>query len=126
MAGNSAIYTLLFQTVNGVLLAQEQSVEIDRATNSQAVSTVAIGYAGESPGAAMVEFTVTSAIPAAGYEYDAGAFMASLTPVQLYTLGPAGKQLKGECFIISDATKHGVNQEATYTFKARGPMALWS
>ncbi len=125
MAGNNTQYALFFPTLNGTLLAEEQNVEIDRATNSQAVSTVAKGYAGESPGAAMCEITVTNAIPAAGFEFNAGAVMASLTPVQMYVLGPGGKQLKFEGFIISDAVKHGVSQEATYTMRARGTMVDW-
>lgn len=84
------------------------------------------GYKGESPGAAMCEFTVESAVPAGGFEFDAGKKMAGLLPTKLYTLGPGGKQLKGECFIISDSLRHGTNQAAAYTFRARGPFKLWS
>jgi len=123
---NLQLYTLLFATVDGALLAEEKSVTIDRTTNSQAVNTVPKGYAGESPGAAMSEFTVDNAIPAAGFEFNAGAKMAGLIPTHLYFIGPGGEQYKGECFIISDSVKHGVNQEATYSFRARGPLTLWS
>lgn len=126
MSSNLQAYTLLFQTVNGALLAQEQSVSIDRTTNSQPVSTVAGGYSGESPGAAMMEFSVVNAVPAGGFEFDAGTNMLALIPCQLYTLGPGGKQLKGECFIHADSLRHGVNQVAEYTFRARGKAALWS
>lgn len=126
MAGNLQLYTLAFVTTDGTLLAEEKSVSVDRATNSQAVNTVPKGYAGESPGAAMCEFTVDNAVPAAAFEFDAGAKMRALIPTHLYIIGPGGSQLKGECFIISDSFKHGVNQEATYSFRARGPMTLWS
>jgi hypothetical protein len=119
-------YTLLFEYVDGGLLAQEHSVTIDRVTNSQPISTVAGGYSGESPGAAMIDVTVGNAVPAAGFEFDAGRKMAGLLPAKLYTLGPGGKQLKGECFIISDSLRHGTNQAADYSFKARGPFALWT
>jgi len=126
MAGNLQKYVLLFWTADGALLAEEKSGSIDRATNSQAVNTVAKGYAGESPGAAMSEFSVENAVPAPGFEFDAGAKMAALIPTHLYIIGPGGNQYRGECFIISDSLKHGVNQEATYSFRARGPMTLWA
>jgi hypothetical protein len=123
---NLQAYTLLFETANGALLAQEQSITIDRTTNSQPVNTVPGGYSGESPGAAMMEVTVMNAVPAGGFEFDAGSTMAALIPTSLYTLGPGGKQLKGECFIHADSIRHGVNQVAEYTFRARGKFALWS
>lgn len=123
---NLQLYTLIFATADGALLAEEKSVTIDRTTASQAVNTVPKGYAGESPGAAMCEFSVESAVPAGGFEFDAGKKMAGLIPTHLYFIGPGGMQLKGECFIISDSLRHGVNQEATTSFRARGPMTLWS
>lgn len=95
-------------------------------TNSQQVLTVAKGYAGESPGAGMIDVTVENAVPAGGFEFDAGKKMAGLIPTNLYTLGPGGKQLKGQCFIISDSFRHSVNNPSNYSFKARGPFALWS
>ncbi len=112
--------------MDGALMVEEKSISIDRTTNSQPVSTVAKGYAGESPGAAMSEFTVDSAIPAGGFEFDMGKKMAGLITGHLYLLGPGGQQYKGEVFVIADTVKHGVNQEAAYSFKARGPMTLWS
>ena len=57
-ASSVQLYTLLYVGVNGTLLAEEQEIDISRTTNSQAVATVAKGYAGESPGAAMIEFVV--------------------------------------------------------------------
>lgn len=126
MPGNLSVYTLLFVTANGQLLAEEQNVTIDRTTNSQAVNTVPGSYSGESPGAGMTEVSVTNAVPAAGIEFDAGPSMAALLPAQLYVLGAGGKTYKGDCFIISDSIRHGVNQAAEYSFRARGKMALWS
>lgn len=124
MANNQA-YTLLFVTAGGALLAQEQSVQVDRATNSQAVNTVANGYSGESPGAAMCEITVESAVPSGGMEFDAGKVMASLTSTPVFVIGAAGKQLKGNVQIISDSMKHSVNSATQYTFRARAPLAQW-
>ncbi len=125
MSGNLGQYTLLFVTVNGALLAEEQSVQIDRATNAQPVNTVPGGYSGDSPGAGMCEFTVVSAIPAPGQEYDAGQQMAALSTAQVYVLGAGGKTLKGECMIYADSMRHGTGQAAEYTFRARSKLVLW-
>jgi hypothetical protein len=121
-------YTLAFVTINGTLMAQEQDVTVTRTTNSQAVSTVGLGYAGESPGAAMCTIDVENAVPQAGFEYDAGQSMLSLTPVKLFVLGPGGvppQQLKFTGQIIQDTFGHGVNKAATYRFSARGSFVTW-
>jgi hypothetical protein len=123
---NLQLYTLLFCSADGVLLAEEVQITLTRTTNSQPVNTVAKGYAGESQGAPMQEFDVDSAIPAGGFEFDAGQKMLALATTDLFVIGPGGTVNRGKAFIISDVTKHGVNQEASYTFRARAPMALFS
>lgn len=125
MAGNLQLYTLVYCTINGALLTEEASVTVTRSTNSQAVNTVAKGYAGESPGAAMMEVDVDNAVPAADFEFDPGDNMAALTPAEMGLVGPGGKRLKGKGFIISDTLKHGVNSESMISFKFRGGFAKW-
>lgn len=116
---NPQLYTLAYVTVEGALLTEEGSVTVNRATNSQAVNTVAKGYAGESPGAPTVEIQVTNAVPAADFEMNAGAFMQALQAVEIGVVC-AGKQLKAVGFIISDSFKHSVNSESAYDFTFRG------
>jgi hypothetical protein len=126
MAASSVqLYTLIYAVANGVLLAEEQQIDIARATNSQAVATVLKGYAGESPGAGMVEIDVKNAIPQAGFEFDMGSKMAGLIPIDVQVIGPGGKTMNGKAFVISDTIKHGVNQEASYEFRARMALALF-
>ena len=120
---NVQIYSLLYCLVNGKLLTEEASVTLSRATGSQSVMTVAKGYAGESPGAETVEIDITNAVPAADFEYDAGAVMESLQAVEIGLAGPGGKVLTAKGFIISDSLKHSVNSESTYDFKFRGGFA---
>lgn len=122
---NQQIYTLLYVTVQGKLLTEEASVTITRQTGSQAVLTVAKGYAGESPGAAMVEISVTSAVPTADFEYDAGADMQALNFVEIGLIGPGGKQLVAKGAIIKDSLKHSVNSESTYDFEFRGGFSTF-
>lgn len=121
MAGLS-LYSLAYVLVDGAILTEEASVTVNRATNSQAVNTVAKGYAGESPGAASVEIQVSSAVPSADFELDPGRFMKALKDVEIGVL-VAGKQLTARGFIISDSFKHSVNSESMLDFNFRGGFA---
>lgn len=107
-------------------MAEEQQIDVIRTTNSQAVATVPNGYSGESAGAGMTEFTVRSAIPQGGFEFDMGRFMAALIPVNVQITGPGGKSIKNKAFVIRDSVRHGVNQEASYEFNGRAGLALFS
>jgi len=117
------LYSLLFVSVNGGLLTEEGSVDVTRTTGSQAVTTVAKGYAGESPGAQMCEISVTNAIPSADFEFNPGPFMAALNAVEIGVIGPGGKQLKAKGFIIQDTFTHAVNTESKLSFRFRGQFA---
>lgn len=116
------LYTLQYVSINGTLLTEQFESQIARSSNSQAVTTVARGYAGESPGAATVEIDVTNAVPADGFELDAGDNIEGLIPVDVGLIA-AGKQLVVKAFIISDSFSHSVNAESKYSFKMRGPFA---
>jgi len=119
------LYAQAAVLVDGLFLTQESSVTVARATNSQAVNTVALGYAGESPGAAMVEITVRNAVPSADFELNPGKFMKKMQEVELGILGPGGKQLTARGFIISDNFQHAVNSESSLEFSFRGKMKDW-
>jgi hypothetical protein len=125
MAGNTQLYTMLFVVAGGSLLAEEQQVDVARTANAQMVNTVAKGFAGVSPGAAMTEVDVKNAVPQGGFEIDFGQAIAALSLIDVQVLGPGGKTLKGKCFVLSDVTRHGVNQEASYEFKAVMPLTLF-
>lgn len=119
---NPQLYTLAYCTADGKLLTEEASITVTRASNSQAVNTVAKGYAGESPGAPTIEIQVTNAVPAADFELDAGEFIQTLKTVEMGVI-VAGKQLKAVGFIIQDSFKHSVNSESQYDFTFRGSFA---
>lgn len=125
MAGNLQIYSILFGVVNGTLLAEEQQIDVTRTANAQMVNTVPKGFAGVSPGAAMTEVDVKNAVPQGGFEIDFGPNIAGLIPVDVQVQGPGGKTLKGKAFVLNDSIRHGVNQEASYEFKAVMPLTLF-
>lgn len=121
---NLQIYTLAFVTVGGAILTEEASVTVHRRTNSNAVNTVAKGYAGESPGAANCEVQVKNAVPSADFELNPGPYMKALQSVEIGVIA-AGKQIIVPGFIIEDTFQHGVNQEATLEFSFRGVFPDW-
>jgi hypothetical protein len=123
-ATEPSLYSLIYVLADSSLLSEEASVTMSRSTGSSEVKTVAKGYAGESPGAAMVELDVTNMVPAAGIEFDAGRYMATMTPIEMGLLA-FGKQLTFKGFIISDSIKHSVGSESSYDFKCRGALSEW-
>lgn len=121
---NLQVYSLAFVTVAGALLTEEASVTVHRRTNSNAVNTVAKGYAGESPGAANCEIQVKNAVPSADFEMNPGPYMKSLQSVEIGVIA-AGKQITVPGFIVEDTFTHGVNQEAMLDFTFRGVFPDW-
>lgn len=116
---NLQLYSLISCYVDGALLTQEGSVTIRRMTNSQPVTTVANGYSGESPGAAMIEVDVENAVPAADFEFQPGTYMSGLVPAEM-TLFAANRTLTVKGFIYEDDFSHAVNSAAKLSFKFRG------
>jgi len=122
---NSQLYSILVGVVGGVLLAEEQEIDFARTANAQQVDTVIKGFAGMSPGSPMLEVDVNNAAPQGGFEFDAGPYILSLTLVAVQVIGPGGKVMKGDAFIIQDNGKHGVNQQMRYNFRMIMPMKLF-
>jgi hypothetical protein len=125
MPGNLQLYSILLSVVGGNLLAEEQEIDFSRTANAQQVDTVLKGFAGMSPGSPMLEVDIHGAMPQGGFEFDAGPYIISLTPVAVQVIGPGGKAMKGDAFIVSDQGRHGVNQQARYSFRCLMPMQLF-
>jgi len=106
------------------LLTEEGSVTIDRSTGSQPVKTVHKGYSGESPGSAMTEISVDSAVPSSAFEMDPSKFMGELLQCDI-DINVGGMVLKFHGFIISDTFSHSTDAEAKISFKARGVFSNW-
>lgn len=119
------LYTLVSCYVDGTLLAEEVSVSIDRNTRAQEVLTVAKGFAGLSPGAAMMMITIDNAVPSADFELNPGPRMKALAVVEL-TLFAANRTLTTKGFFIEDSLSHAVNSESKLNIKFAGEMADWT
>ena len=116
------VYAVTNVLLAGKLLTEHTEATVKRATKSNAVETVAKGYAGESPGAPSIELSISNVIPAADIEFDAGDYMEGLIPIE-FTVVSFGQQLTFKGFVISDSITSGVNKATTYSFEARGAFA---
>jgi len=119
------LYSILIGVVGGTMLAEEQEIDFNRTANAQQVHTVLKGFAGLSPGSPMLEVDVNNAAPQGGFEFDAGPYIVSLTPVAVQVIGPGGKAMKGDGFIIQDSGRHGVDQQMRYNFRMLLPLKLF-
>lgn len=116
--------------LNGKHLLEEASVQITRNINSQAVNTVAKGYAGESPGAPICEMTVEGAVPAdAAFDSaQAWGFLKSFDSLEVQEFAiylSDNTTLHFHGFIISDSFSHAVNSESKCSFTVRGSYSEW-
>lgn len=121
-ATDPQLYTLMYALADSALLSEEASISLNRSTGSSEVKTVAKGYSGETPGAAMCELDVNNMIPAKGIEFNAGKYMKTMTPIEMGLLSH-GEQLLFKGFIIADSFRHSANGDAGYDFKVRGAFA---
>lgn len=120
---NLSLYTQMYVSHDGTLMAEATQVTFTRNTNSQEIRTILKGYAGESPGAIAVECDVENVIPIAGFEFNAGQLMSTLTPIELGFATMDGKAAVFKGFVIKDTGKYGVGQAAQYSFSFRGQFA---
>lgn len=123
-ATDPQLYSLIYCLADSSLLSEEASVSFSRETGSQPAKTVAKGYAGETPGAKMVELQVSNMVPAAGMEFDAGEYMDTMKVIEMGLLSH-GKQLTFKGFIIKDTMKHSAGGDAGYDFEVRGVFGKW-
>ena len=122
MANYLQTYATSVVYVNNSILMEEASVSIKRDAGSKPLITLHRGYAGDIPGAEVIDITVESNIPADGIEFDPGQFMIGSRSVEFNIL--IGKEvLAFEGTIYSDNFSHAVNSNASLSFNARGKFS---
>lgn len=124
MSGNLENYTKATIYIDGQLLAEEASVTVKRTTAAQIVKTVAKGFAGVSPGAAMIEVSVENAVPADNFELNPQKYMTGLDVAEL-TIFAANSTLTSKGFILSDNFSHAVDTQSKLSFEFTGQYAEW-
>jgi hypothetical protein len=124
MAVEQTNYALALVYLEEGLLAQEAKVTIRRSSGSNPVMTTALGWAGDSPGAPMMEIDVSNAVPSDDFEFDPGPFIQGVKRCRIRIELP-GRKLSTICQIYEDNFDHAVNGAATLEFRCRAQMAQW-
>jgi hypothetical protein len=106
--------------INSSQMAMASSYSLKRMSNSQPVETLALQYAGESPGAARCECSITVHVPSADFELNPGKFIIKGQSVQLDIVHPNGKTMTSKGFIIDDNLDQAVNSAVKLVFNFRG------
>ena len=119
------VYTVALCLVDGSLLTQEAQVTINRDSRAQEVNTVAKGFGGLSPGAAIMHIDVENAVPSSDFEINPGKYFVKFLKVVEVTFFAAGRTLTAKGFIPKDDFRHGVNQESKLSFHIVSEIADW-
>jgi hypothetical protein len=106
------------------LQLEAQSITVKRMSGASDVDTGAKGFAGQSPGSPKMTITVTSAVPAAGIEFDPGSYIKNLDVADIVVFA-FGKTLASSGFINDDTFAYSVNSEGKLDFEVKCQMAEW-
>lgn len=123
-------YTNAAIDIGGLRLLQAESIEIDFQSNSVDQNTLALGFAGKSPGPKKIMVKVTSAIPTDGFEYDPTPAIQALgaTAFAVYMCGTNNRYLKvatGEGTVTQATFKKGTGANASLDFTIEAPFQTW-
>jgi len=121
---NNQLYTTAAVYLNDNLLSEAMSVSVKVNGNHTPIKTLATGFAGVSKGATMIEITVSSAIPLAGFEAEVNPYIINVEEVQL-TLFMASSTLTMKGFIMSTDVDKAVDSEAKQGFVFNAGEAVW-
>jgi len=121
-----ALYSQMYMTVDGILLFENQDLEVDFPDTDTDVDTVLGGAAGVSPGPDKCMITVNDAVKSAGCTINLGKAKRQRTELQV-VVGRIGNanQLKGTFLVRSVNFKSGTAQatvqNATFTSIGKAP-----
>lgn len=119
------LFTNARAEINAQLLLMCGSVEVTRNSNAQDQNTLALGWAGKSPGAPKMMINFNNAVPSVGgFEFDPGPVLASLTEVTV-TVYTDTQFITTVGFINQDSFKKAVDQNASLDFQMECKVAQW-
>ena len=121
---DSILYSNALVTFDGLLLAEEASVTINKRSGLNPVYTVAKGFAGMSQGAGTIELTIDMAVPSSDFEINPDKYMQTGKIVEI-GLVMANRQTTVKMFVTDADYSHSVNQEARMSLKLIGPLQAW-
>ena len=112
-------YAVGYVFVDGQLLVEELSVDLEFDTGNQIIITQYKGFAGVSPGAKQTKATIKSAIPKSGLEVDLYGIAAENTPVELVVFA-GGKKRTSKGFIMNVKESFSADNPSSVDFEFNG------
>lgn len=114
--------------LDGMLLTEEISVDLDYDPANSIVVTQQKGFAGITPGAGKITVKVNSAVPRAGFESGAIDFYAIATgriPVDMM-IDRGGQKLTSKGFLMGISEKYAANSDSAvdFTFVGEEPKKV--
>lgn len=122
------IYAQMFLTINGQLLGECSSIDVNVGDTSPEVLTLGNeGTRGKTPGPKTLEISSNNFIPAAGVEYE---FVDDLMDNKFVTLKVQrvdnGKSLTSTGWFTGSQLTTAVGENLNYSFSFKGQPAKWA
>lgn len=105
--------------LDGQLLVESQSIDVEFDAGNQIITTQQKGFGGISPGSPSTKMTVKSAIPKSGLEVDLYTLSKDRTPVDAVVFA-GGTTRTSRGFIMTVSESFGVDNPSTIDFTFEG------
>lgn len=116
-----ALYREIFLFANGILLAENTTVETALEADIQDVTTTVKNWAGITPAPIVRTITATNVVPLPGVEFDFEQKMIDFEEVEMMMQeGGSGKKCVTKGYIVNVPRSAGVGATTTISFTFRG------
>lgn len=116
-----ALYREIFLFANGILLAENTTVETALEADIQDVTTTVKNWAGITPAPIVRTITATNVVPLPGVEFDFEQKMIDFEEVEMMLQeGGSGKKCVTKGYIVNVPRSAGVGATTTISFTFRG------
>ncbi len=95
-----SLYLGMTLWADGILIYQNQTIDVDQPNTNAPVDTIPLGRAGPAPGPDVTMISITNAVPKAGTEYDWAAAKEARTEVEIKVQGIAAPDKLVGKFIV--------------------------
>lgn len=121
---NDPLYAKGAMLINNDIQLEEVKMTCKWTSGAKDVHTVLKGFAGQSPGSAMLEIDFDAAVPIDGPEYDALADILGVreVPIQVYV---GNRTLTTTGFIVQQTFDHAVDSEAKVSYSIHAKYATF-
>lgn len=121
-----ALYSQIYLRINGVLLAENTTIETALEADIQDVFTTIRNWAGVTPAPIVRTVTGTNVIPIPGVEFDFEQKMMDYEEVEVQIQeGGSGKKCVSKGYITNVPRSGGVGQTTTINFTFKGTPSVF-